>query len=231
MKVHHIPALAMIAFSFVSMASVSQAQTAPASGPQALITWKAVDSLTPVGYQGKALPGANSKMVASVEVIAGGGLASLKSRTIYWYLDGSYIGGGIGRQTITFPAAGYVETMALRVNIPDYPGGTLIYTQLIQMAKPQAVIVAPYPSGNFSQSPVQVHADPYFFKASGVDSLSFQWSVNGQVVTTQENPENLVITLGNDVAAGYALSVDLIVQQGNDVLNAARPRTVLTKSN
>src|SRR5258708_39603265 len=80
MKARSILILAIAAFAFGFFGN-ARAQTS--TGPQVLITWKAVDSMAPAAYQGKALPGVGSKIVASVEVISNGGFANLGSRTIY----------------------------------------------------------------------------------------------------------------------------------------------------
>jgi len=203
-----------------------------AAGPHLLITWKATDSVAPYAYRGKVLPSSNAPITASVEAIsAGGTVVSLKSYDVYWYLDDGFLGGGTGTQTITLNAPGYSEIMALRVTVPDYPGDGLVGAIQIQMADPRVVIVAPYPGGTFSQSSVQVQAVPYFFTTSDFGKLSFQWTVNDQAVTTQEDPESLTVNLGGGTPTGYLLSINLLTQQSNNPLISDSESVVLTKTN
>jgi hypothetical protein len=229
---------ARLIFSFVvaafvvacAFAHANGARAAALSDPQVVITWKAIDSTAPANYQGKVLPAMNSQVVASVEVLSGGTLANLKSRTIYWYLDDNFIGGGVGKQNVTFTAPGFSEIMAIRANLPDYPGGSLINTAYVQVATPQAVIVAPYPNLSFSQSTVALQAVPYFFEASDLPKLLFQWNVNGQPVTTQENPQDLIVNVDASTPSDYSLSTNLVIQKSGDPLTSARASVTVTKN-
>lgn len=221
--------LLFLAAAAAVFASVVHAQTA-ASGPQLVITWKALDSAAPAAYAGKVLPGVNSQMSASVTAVSGGNLVSLKPYTIYWYLDDDFLAGGVGKQNITFTAPGHTEIASLRVQIADYAGGPLINTAHIEIADPRAVIVAPYAGRSFSGATVLAQAVPYFFKTSDLNKLSYQWSVNGQAVTARENPQDLTINLSGAMPNGYLLSVDLNIQQSDDPLTSAVAAVTLTKS-
>lgn len=205
----------------------AHAQTA---APQMLITWRTVNGTAPAGYQGKILPKTGSLITASVDVLtASGKFADLSGQTIYWYLDDNYIGGGVGKQSITFTAPQHTEIMALRANIQNYAGGTLINTAHIRMTDPQIVIIAPYPGKFFSGNSVEVTAFPYFFSAAGVSKLNYQWSVNGQSVTTQENPLDLVVNLNGAVPAGYSLAISLATAQSDDPFTTAASNITLTE--
>jgi hypothetical protein len=186
--------------------------------------------MAPANYIGKVLPGINSSVSASLAVATKNGFADLSSRTIYWYLDGNLIGGGVGKQTITFQAPGHTEIMALRVTIPDYPTGPLTDTARIQIADPSVVIVAPYPNGVFSGSSVQLKAVPYFFPAAASKKLSYRWTVNGQTITAAENPQDLIINLGASTPPNYLLNVDLSVQRTDDDLTSANSNIALTNA-
>lgn len=224
-----VASISVLAIALILAARTNAQSTA--TGPQFLISWKSLDSAAPVAYAGKALPGINSLMVASVAVISDGKIVDLSPYTIYWYLDDNFIGGDVGKQNITFNAPGRIEIASLRVEIPDYPSGLLVNTAHIQIVKPQVVIVVPYAGGVFSQTPIMVQAVPFFLRASDLAKLSFQWTVNGQAVATQENPENLIINLGSNTPSGYSVAINLTVRQSDNPLFNADANVTLTKSN
>src|SRR5665213_880707 len=188
---------------FALMVSV---QTASAAGPQFLMTWQASNSYAPVGYAGEILPNQESQITASFELInANGSPINLSGQTIYWYQNDNLLGGGVGVQHFTFRPYGEApNTVTLKVELPDYPGGLLIHEIDIPIVQPQAVIEAPYPQGVFPVSPAMVQALPYFFAATSTSPFSFAWSVNGQTVTSAENPQTLQISLPQSTPAGYA---------------------------
>ena len=193
------------------------AARAQTSGPQFLLTWHASNSYVPPGYAGRILADQESQITASLEVIANGKPLNLSGETIYWYQNQNLMGGGIGAQSFTFPPYGEApNTVDLEIQLPDYPGGLLIHDIEIPVVKAQAVIAAPYPSGNFSGIPATVTAEPYFFATTSTSPLSFSWSVNGQTVTSAENPQSLQISLPQSTPAGFAVAVNLTIQDSND---------------
>ena len=210
--------LALGAFSILTpLAPAARAQTA-ASSPTFLITWKTTGSYIPSFYAGKALPTYGSKITASLELISAQGKAlNLSGQTIYWYANDNLIGGGVGVQQVTFPPLGDApNNLNLRVTIPNYNGSYLIHAINIPMVKPETVIYAPYPNGQFSQNPISVMALPYFFNISDPSGLAYTWSVNGQNGSNAENPEAAQITLPSGTQSGTALDVSLSVKNPND---------------
>lgn len=217
--------------AFIAVVPSLFLSAAHAASPQLLITWQAADSSGPAFYQGKLLPAPNSKVTASVEVFSGGSFINLANRTIYWYLDGNFFDGGVGKKTVTVIAPGYPEIMTLRAEIHDLPGGTLTNSTHIQMMEPRVILVAPYPNKIFSGSTITIHAEPYFFLSAMRNLLAFNWFVNSQAVETKENPEDLTINLPGNMGAGYALAVTLSAQGGSDPLSSARANITLQESN
>lgn len=207
----------MVLSSLVFFAPLSAAHAQSTSAPQIFITWAATNSYAPSSYIGKVLPNQQSQIVASLEVIANGKPVNISGQTIYWYQDENLIGGGIGAQSIVFRPYGEApNTVTLRAELPDYPGGSLMHEIDIPLVQSQAVINAPFPQGNFSSRPLVLQAIPYFWNASSATPLSFTWSVNDQTVTGAENPETLQVTLPQNTPAGYAIAVSLTIQNGND---------------
>jgi len=203
------------------------APSAFAATPQFLITWKTTGSYIPPGYQGKALPTYGSNITASFELISNGKLADLSGQTIYWYLNSTLLGGGVGAQSITFPPLGAAPNiMTLEVDIPSYNGNYLINTVSVPMVQPQTVIDAPFPNGQFSSNPVTVTAIPYFFNIASPNNLSYAWSVNGQSGSNTENPTTVQITLPEGTAAGTSFGVSLAVENPNDSTQATASKNL-----
>jgi hypothetical protein len=50
--------------------------------------------------------------------------------------------------------------------------------------------------------------------------LSFSWSVNGQAVTSAENPQSLQISLPQNTPASYPVAVTLAIQNSIDSTQA-----------
>jgi hypothetical protein len=186
-----------------------------------VITWQASQSYVPPGYVDKALPNSTSLITASVEVFSHGTLADIKSNTVYWYLDGNLLGGGIGAQSITFsPFGGDVGSEDLQVQIPDYPGGLLINTVSISILQPRVIIGAPFPGNVFSENPLIVTAFPYFFNTTSSDNLGFSWSVNGIAGTNTEDPKNLQIKLPQGTPSGSNFYISATITNSTDLMSA-----------
>lgn len=204
-------------FSF--MAPTVNAQST--GGPQLMVTWQALNSYVPPAYQGKTLPGVNSQIIAEVSLISQGKMVGLSNQTIYWYLNNNYIGGGTGAQTITFsPIGAAPDALALEVKLPSYNNTLLIHTVDIPVAQPKVVIVTPFPLDQFTENPLSLQAEEYFFNATSTDSLAFAWSANGQPATNQENPSKLQINLPSVFSSGSTISVSLTVQNPLDSIGA-----------
>jgi hypothetical protein len=203
------------AFLFALSIQNSNAQT---TGPEFMLTWQAANSYVPPSYAAKILPNQESPVTASVALISPQGQPiDLSGQTVNWYLDDNFLGGGIGAQKITFePYGSAPSTLILKVELPDYPTGLLVYETSIPVVAPVAVIDAPFPANTFSAVPVAVQALPYFFNATSVAPLAFNWSVNGQTVANAENPEILQISLPKNTPSGFALGISLAIQDSND---------------
>jgi hypothetical protein len=227
---HLIRAVAAVIPLFLSAFFIAGFPTVDAqtAQPQVLITWSTTNSYVPVGYTGKILPNIESSITASVELIAANGKPiDLSGQTIYWYENDNLLGGGIGAQQITFPPFGDPPNIiALRISIPDYPGGILMREINIPIVVPRAVIEAPYPQSTFSQGKISMQALPYFFAASSTAPLNFTWSVNDDAVASAENPQSLQISLPDSTPSGYGVFVSLTIQNSVDSLSATQSQTL-----
>ncbi len=187
-------------------------QSASVTGPRILLTWKS-NTYVPEGFSGKIMPTSNSPITASVELIDGGKIIDLSRKNIYWYQDNNFLAGGIGMQRVTFRAPDLAGgTMDLRAEVPNYSKGNQLKTVQIPISKPEAVIEAPFPYGNFSSSPIKLVGQPYFFNADSVSQFNFAWSINGQKPSGAENPQTLNIKFSPTMPQGSTLSVSLSIQ-------------------
>lgn len=202
--------------------------TAQQTRPQFLITWRA-ESYAPPQFEGKILPTANSPITASFELFDGGGLVDLSKQTIHWYINNRLVGGGRGVQTIKFIAPSDApDILGLRIQIPEFPGGFLLKVAQIPIVRPEAVIEAPYPDGQFSNVPLTVKGTPYFFNVKDPTFLSFVWSVNRETPQTSESPSELVVDLNPDAVSGSSLNIGLTIQNPANRLDSSSSNITLT---
>ena len=210
----------LASFFLVFPARKIHAQTA--SGPQFLVTWKAINSHIPSFYAGKALPSYGSQVLAEVALVSDGKMDDLSQQTIYWYLNGTLIGGGTGATKVTFvPFGTPPNSLTLKVELPNYNSMDLVHEIQLPFVNPIAVIEAPYPGGSFSSNPVTVVALPYFF-ALAPSNLLYTWAVNGTTGSNTENPESAQITLPQGTPSGTGITISLAVtnQSGSVIADA-----------
>jgi len=184
--------------------------------PQFLFSWRASNSYVPSFYNGKDLPGSQSQITASFELISGGKVVNIANQSIYWYLDDVLIGGGAGVQQITFSPFGTAPASEdLRVELPSYPGDYLIHEVNIPVMNPLVVINSPYPNNQFSGTNATATALSYFFNTQAAN-LSFVWSVNGQSGSNAENPDILQINMPAKTPSGSTIAISLQVQNSQN---------------
>lgn len=212
--------------AFFAMAGFVYAQS-QSPNAQLVITWKAADSYIPPTYIGKALPGSASPITASVVAFSNGVQTNLSNVTLYWYLNDTLLGGGLGQQSMTFNLFGATSGFeSLRVEASDYPGGVLMGTTDIPITQPVVVIGGLPAGGMFSATSVVLTAIPYFFNVPSSDQLGYQWSVNGQTVSSAENPTQLKVSLNADTRSGAQFNVTLSTINSIDSTSASDQATL-----
>lgn len=194
---------------------------AQSATPQMVITWQAYGSYIPAKYLDKALPNQESKLAASLEIISNGRPVDLSGQAIYWYLNDTLIGNGIGKQYIVFSPFGTAPAfLVLKAELPNYNGTSLIHQVQIPLVGPKTVIEAPHPTGQSSGNPIMLQGTPYFFYASDPSSLSYVWSVNGRIATTTEDPETLQMNLDPGTPSGISLNVSLVITNQSGTMSS-----------
>ncbi len=187
-----------------------------ATPPQIVISWRA-DTYTPPGYAGKAFPTSNSTIVTSLDIVTNGKSADLSGQPIYWYVNNRLAGSGKGRVSVTFRAPPSApDTLALRVEVPGYPGGAIIKSINIPVVVPESVIEAPLPFLRFTPPSTTLTGTPYFFNVRDPLLLEFEWVANyatlpaGQTNNTPKgDPRVLALNLNPDAPKGAPVRVTL----------------------
>lgn len=202
-----------------------------AANPKAILSWQA-KSYAPPGFQGKILPGQNSPVVVSLEVIDNKKIVDLSPYRVFWYTDGDVSGKGMGLQYMTFrvPAVFGGGSTKISINIPDYPGGALSKSVIIPIASPSVVLSSSYPQNNFKDKSFKVRVLPYFFGVPDLSYLNFSWLLNGSQVMTAENPQELLVNINSDAAVGSVLSVKAMVKNPKGNFEAASDQKNFTYS-
>ena len=209
-----LPVIIVTAFLFKT------AVYAQSAAPQMVVTWQAYGSYVPPKYGDKALPNQESRLTATLELISNGKLINLSGQTIYWYLNDTLIGTGVGDQYIVFSPFGTAPAfLTLEAELPSYNGALLIHQVQIPLVGPKAVIEAPHPTGQFSGNPIILQGTPYFFYTSDQGMLSYAWSVNGETSASAENPQTLQIELDLSTPSGASLGVALTITNPNDSMS------------
>lgn len=180
--------------------------------PELWLSWRA-QTYTPPGFVGKALPTTNTIIIASADLVDGGKIANLSKQTTYWYLNDNLLQGGIGIQRVSLRAIDALPgtTLDLRIELPNYHGGTITKTVTIPVVKPEVAIVSKV-GGVFSGASVEVGSLSYFFNISKPTDLSYLWNVNGDAAKASEDPTRLVVNLPPETPSGFGLDIELVAK-------------------
>lgn len=217
------------AFVFLGLPLFSSAQV---SAPQAILSWKA-RSYAPASYQGKVLPGSNAPLLISLDVFENGKLINVSDKKIYWYMNDLLIDRGVGLQSISVRAPQTLGggTASIRATIPDYSSDGLGKGVDIPVVSPSVVIEAPTNSDKLFSKTLQLKVTPYFFTVSDLSFLKFSWEVNGKTAETAEDPQNLIININPDAAAGSILDISATVANPTGYFESATAKKSFTLSN
>jgi hypothetical protein len=217
-------------FALLSSGAASAQEIIPAQSqtPAVVVTWQA-QNYAPSTYRGKVLPAPGSTVVAMVEIIEKGKIANLSQELINWYLDGEFLQGGVGLQEVVFKIGSYVGTSAqLRVRIPNYGEDLAIRTIELPIVRPQVVVEAPFPTGNFTTSELSLKASPYFFNVESPSELTYEWSVNGEKPAGAENPDRLQISFPGGLSDGQYVTIEARADDPRERFSSANSTLNLT---
>ena len=183
-----IPFLFLLAVLFLLSAPITLAQTSD----YLIVTWRA-ENLYPADFAGRAMPTPGSPVQVSAETILGGKLTNSGLAEISWFLDGALLEKGVGTKTVRFTARGNTaNSHFLRVQV-KVAGKNL--EESVRVPVKQVKVAMEIPAINKvlpSNSELQLSAVPYFFNASSLENLVFNWIINN---TRQKETGNGSLTL------------------------------------
>ncbi len=202
----------ILIFSFLFL-NFSNAQTLP----QFLVSWQA-QNYAPNWYQGKILPVNGTSVEVNFELIDNGKPADLSEVKVRWYINDNLVrneNDGLGIKNLKFINSDYGGgEIEIRIVAVDYLGGDLIDKIIrIPTAAPETIINAPYPDNLIGVGKSIIQAIPFFFNIRDIDSLSIEWSVNGQKSTgAAANPFLLSLNIGSETPQGIEINVSALVK-------------------
>ncbi|TSC95818.1 MAG: Uncharacterized protein Athens101426_589 [Parcubacteria group bacterium Athens1014_26] len=180
--------LSVIFLSYFILTSARAAAT-----PEFIVSWKA-KTLVPAEYTGKIFPIKNSLVEVGFDLLDNNKIIDLSKYTVSWYLEGDFIKSGAGLKSFIFTTNKANENdQLLRVTVAGYKGADLDKFITIPLASPEAVIN--YKSPLTNEINIGAHeftALPYFFNASSLNNLSFNWKVNGEAPQNTANKSTIL---------------------------------------
>jgi hypothetical protein len=191
--------LLFFAFSFSLLANAQAA-------PEFLISWRAFNYV-PADYQGKIFPVNGTLIKVSFDLIDNGKIADLSKHSISWFLNGDLFQSGKGSKTIIFNSKD--GNQQIRINVADYRGTDVEKIIFIPVVRPEAIIDARFSSSEITIGRYRLEAKPYFFNIFDLSGLTFNWFLNGELLTgSVARPQFLELNLES---AGAPQKTNLLV--------------------
>lgn len=155
--------------------------------PQFLVSWQA-NSTAPSWYSGKIFPTKDSPVEISFELIDSDKQVNLSKTAVRWYINDKLEkneSDGFGIKYLKFIASDYPgQDTEIRISIPSYKNfGPLDKIITIPIAKPQAVIIAPYSDKKIAAGKSAFEAIPFFFSAQDLSQIIYKWFVDNRAVS------------------------------------------------
>lgn len=169
-----------------------------------LLAWSS-NAYVPLDYAGRALPARGSAV--KVMVLPTKNPAQNPDALYYrWLLDGEPVSrsGGQGRSSFIFTATKWGgDRHEVEAQILDSRGNALWRGSLsLKVASPQVLLKTPAGYYALTDSApgttgkdLELTAQPFFFQAQKPSDLLFNWSIDGQALTSpnEKNPDQLTI--------------------------------------
>lgn len=218
--------------TFVSgmfMSRLDAGQSIPLAPENAIISYD-VQNYYPPGFRGRPRLTPYSVIVVRLEAFKDGKLVNLSDTDISWYLNDKRLKGGRGLKELTVPVTDNAGG-SVRIRAYADTGAILIEKALsLTIEKPYVVLETPYSNNQVpATDDVVLLGVPYFFTAPDFKNLNFSWKVDGREYG-RSNDNQLALRLGQlrSIKSLTRISVDLLVQNIQNILEFARVRKTLT---
>lgn len=209
------------------------------------LVWEA-NSYVPPFYKGKALHSyqGSFKVVAMPEFVKNGKRVAPGNLVYNWSngVNAYQSKSGYGKNTIVLDGSLLGKTEEIQVVVTD-PAGSMTAQGFVDISPvdPEVVfyINDPYygyiydsaaPSSfELSSEEIQVVAAPYFFSSSSFESLSFNWRLNGEKISSLSDSMTAVFRKPSE-GSGES-NVSLSVENGDKILQQAERNLVMNYKN
>ena len=152
-----------------------------------IITWQA-NNYFPADYAGRAAVTPGTPVIASVEIIENNKLVDISKSDIRWYVNDEFKSGGSGLKTFSFitkqRGSGY-ETLRASVGVGDASFQNSVQINIVQ---PEVVLDAKSSDKTVrARTQLSLSAIPFFFNVDSLNELSFDWQINNERVSSNNN--------------------------------------------
>jgi len=198
MKLLSTSFLSLLAIGLLAIAAAAQTT----SENVVLLTWRA-NTYTPWYYQGKALITTGSEVSFSVAVLSDGKPAALENQVVRWYEQGRLTKTGIGMQVFATQANLLPgNDLKIRVELPEFPGGSISKTISVRVVSPKVVVELPFSNLQTTTRDITARAVPYFFSVFTENSLNYQWSINDTPLASGDTPQTATVPARSIIESG-----------------------------
>lgn len=197
--------------------------------PASVVLLFEANTYTPPFYKGKALPTPQGTVTVTAvpSLVAANGARLNPANLIYtWSHNGQVLGGksGVGKRTLTLEVPLTTRNSRVTVSVSS-PNRAQTAEKGIQIPRraPQLRLYEKHPvegvrynqelSGeiDLARDEFTIRAEPYFFSRESFfgNNLVFNWEINGQSASTQENQQELVVRSETEEAGNARLTLSV----------------------
>lgn len=195
--------------------------------PDLLLAWEA-QTYTPPGYRGRALPTSGSlvRVHAFPEIFASATQTINPENLIYqWKIDDTDARdqSGRGKKSFSFRVAngkGVTHRVSVTVTSEDKSAAAFAMVDvrledpLILFYEDKTLEGPRYESASArfsvaSGEELRLRAEPFFFLAGSIDTLSYQWHVNGRLLEAISKPRQFLFRTERGSSGSHHVSLDI----------------------
>lgn len=199
------------------------------------ILWEA-NNYVPAGYKGKALPSSEStvKIAAFPEFVYNGEKLSPSSLYYDWQINSKNKPNlsGYGKRSFNYKLSDLSAEDEIMAIVSSYSGIIIAEKRIkIKTIAPKIIFYKEHPMEgvlynsafgkeiSLTENEISLRAEPYFFSKQNLNNLTYQWKMNGKVITPEQR--KTVIDFRLEGASSGNASVNLEIQNPVNLLQNA----------